>query len=183
MRALRHARLVGKFSPFPPCDFSTRRGNVRKDERRLENACLISIGGWVDFTGCDGGDHLIPHGKALNQRGEVKGSKPIGVALASNVFGPFSPLCFMHIVGTMHGKWWLAQTFTSKFIAPYHFILLSLSGVVVSLGSGPWDQLLGGENSPSLAVAAVAAFSSGLIAILALPRSRSEKHRTAVVHV
>ncbi|GAB2228316.1 hypothetical protein Droror1_Dr00010150 [Drosera rotundifolia] len=55
--------------------------------------------------------------------------------------------------------------------------------VVVALGSGPWDQLLGGGNSPSLAVAAVAAFSSGLIAILALPRSRTEKHGTAVVHV
>ncbi|KAL8151293.1 hypothetical protein V2J09_021101 [Rumex salicifolius] len=49
--------------------------------------------------------------------------------------------------------------------------------VVVSLGSGPWDQLFGGGNSPSLAVAAAAAFTSGLLAILALPRSRTEKQR------
>lgn len=47
--------------------------------------------------------------------------------------------------------------------------------VVVSVGSGPWDQLFGGGNSPAFAVAAIAAFTSGLIAILALPRSRSEK--------
>ncbi|KAK6938034.1 hypothetical protein RJ641_031542, partial [Dillenia turbinata] len=50
--------------------------------------------------------------------------------------------------------------------------------VVVSLGSGPWDQLFGGGNSPSLAVAAIAAFMSGLIAILALPRSHPEKPRS-----
>lgn len=54
--------------------------------------------------------------------------------------------------------------------------------VVVSLGSGPWDQLFGGGNSPSLAVAAAAAFTSGLLAILALPRSRTEKQRTHVIH-
>ncbi|XP_059631205.1 sucrose transport protein SUC4 [Cornus florida] len=47
--------------------------------------------------------------------------------------------------------------------------------VVVSVGSGPLDQLFGGGNSPSLAVAAVAAFASGLVAILAIPRSRSDK--------
>ncbi|XP_042494452.1 sucrose transport protein SUC4-like [Macadamia integrifolia] len=52
--------------------------------------------------------------------------------------------------------------------------------VVVSLGSGPLDQLFGGGNSPSFAVAAVAAFSSGLIAILALPRSRGQKPRPMV---
>lgn len=50
-----------------------------------------------------------------------------------------------------------------------------LKQVVVSVGSGPWDQLFGGGNSPAFAVAAIAAFTSGLIAILALPRSRSEK--------
>lgn len=55
--------------------------------------------------------------------------------------------------------------------------------VIVSLGSGPWDQLFGGGNSPSIAVAGVAAFSSGLMAILVLPRSRTEKSRTQVIHV
>ncbi|XP_022131413.1 sucrose transport protein SUC4 isoform X2 [Momordica charantia] len=50
--------------------------------------------------------------------------------------------------------------------------------VVVSLGSGPWDQLFGGGNSPAFAVAALAAFASGLIAILALPRSGAQKPRT-----
>lgn len=49
--------------------------------------------------------------------------------------------------------------------------------VIVSLGSGPWDQLFGGGNSPSLAVAAVAAFASGLVAILAIPRSSADKSR------
>ncbi|KAI4321464.1 hypothetical protein MLD38_034839 [Melastoma candidum] len=43
--------------------------------------------------------------------------------------------------------------------------------VIVSLGSGPWDQLFGGGNSPSIAVAAIAALSGGMIAILAIPRS------------
>ena len=47
----------------------------------------------------------------------------------------------------------------------------------MSLGSGPWDQLFGGGNSPSLAVAAVAAFASGLVAILAIPRSSADKSR------
>lgn len=49
--------------------------------------------------------------------------------------------------------------------------------VVVSLGSGPWDQLFGEGNSPAFAVAAVAAFASGLVAILAIPRSRPEKSK------
>ncbi|KAG6627772.1 hypothetical protein CIPAW_15G152500 [Carya illinoinensis] len=49
--------------------------------------------------------------------------------------------------------------------------------VVVSLGSGPWDQLFGGGNSPAFAVAALAAFASGLTAILAIPRSGPQKPR------
>lgn len=49
--------------------------------------------------------------------------------------------------------------------------------VVVSIGSGPWDQLLGGGNSPAFAVAAISALASGLVAILAIPRSRVEKSR------
>ncbi|KAK9756563.1 hypothetical protein RND81_01G106900 [Saponaria officinalis] len=55
--------------------------------------------------------------------------------------------------------------------------------VIVSLGSGPWDQLFGGGNSASIAVAAVASFASGLMAILVLPRSRAEKTRTLGMHV
>lgn len=47
----------------------------------------------------------------------------------------------------------------------------------MSLGSGPWDQLFGGGNSPAFAVAALAAFASGLIAILALPRSGAQNPR------
>ncbi|XP_038990067.1 sucrose transport protein SUT2 [Phoenix dactylifera] len=43
--------------------------------------------------------------------------------------------------------------------------------VLVSLGSGPWDQLFGGSNSPAFAVAAVAAFASGVVAIVGLPPS------------
>ncbi|GJU49013.1 hypothetical protein Tco_1218568, partial [Tanacetum coccineum] len=53
--------------------------------------------------------------------------------------------------------------------------------VVVSLGSGPWDQLFGEGNSPAFAVAAVAAFASGLVAILAIPRSRPEKSKNSTM--
>lgn len=49
--------------------------------------------------------------------------------------------------------------------------------VVVSLGSGPWDQLFGGGNSPAFAVAAAAAFTSGIVAVLAIPRSGPVKPR------
>nr|GEU80547.1 sucrose transport protein SUC4-like [Tanacetum cinerariifolium] len=56
-------------------------------------------------------------------------------------------------------------------------VSIVLPQVVVSLGSGPWDKLFGGGNSPAFAVAAVAAFASGLIAILAIPRSRPEKSK------
>ncbi|KAK1268075.1 Sucrose transport protein SUT2 [Acorus gramineus] len=49
--------------------------------------------------------------------------------------------------------------------------------VIVSVGSGPWDQLFGGGNSPAFAVAAAAAFVSGLVAILALPQSPPIKTR------
>ncbi|KAF4348778.1 hypothetical protein CsatB_028729 [Cannabis sativa] len=50
--------------------------------------------------------------------------------------------------------------------------------VVVSIGSGPWDQLFGGGNSPAFAVAALAAFASGVVAILAIPRSGAQKPMT-----
>lgn len=49
--------------------------------------------------------------------------------------------------------------------------------MLVSLGSGPWDELFGGGNSPALVVAAVSAFAGGLIAILAIPRTRVEKSK------
>lgn len=52
--------------------------------------------------------------------------------------------------------------------------------VIVSLGSGPWDQLFGGGNSPAFAVAAVASLAAGLTAILAIPRSSAQKPRTIV---
>ncbi|WCJ35641.1 Sucrose transport protein [Euphorbia peplus] len=47
--------------------------------------------------------------------------------------------------------------------------------VIVSLGSGPWDQLFGGGNSPALAVGGVAALVGGIIAILGIPRSGAQK--------
>lgn len=49
--------------------------------------------------------------------------------------------------------------------------------VFVSLGAGPWDQLFGGGNSPAFAVAAVAAFVGGLVAIIAIPRSSITRTR------
>lgn len=47
----------------------------------------------------------------------------------------------------------------------------------MSLGSGPWDQLFGGGNSPAFAVAAVASLASGIVAILAIPRTGARKAR------
>ncbi|CAI8583150.1 unnamed protein product [Vicia faba] len=52
--------------------------------------------------------------------------------------------------------------------------------IIVSLGSGPWDQLFGGGNSPAFAVAAVAALLSGLLALLAIPRTGTQKTRSRV---
>ncbi|CAL5189536.1 unnamed protein product [Lathyrus oleraceus] len=52
--------------------------------------------------------------------------------------------------------------------------------IIVSLGSGPWDQLFGGGNSPAFVVAAVAALFSGLIALLAIPRTGTQKPRIRV---
>ncbi|KAL2498109.1 Sucrose transport protein SUC4 [Abeliophyllum distichum] len=49
--------------------------------------------------------------------------------------------------------------------------------VVVSLGAGPLDQLFGGGNSPALVVAAISSFFGGLVAILAIPRTRVQKAR------
>ncbi|CAI0393565.1 unnamed protein product [Linum tenue] len=49
--------------------------------------------------------------------------------------------------------------------------------VLVSLGSGPWDQLFGGGNSPAIAVGALAALIGGLIAILGIPRFTTQKPR------
>lgn len=37
------------------------------------------------------------------------------------------------------------------------------------MGSGPLDELFGGGNSPAFAVGALAAFASGLVAIVGLP--------------
>ncbi|KAJ8772261.1 hypothetical protein K2173_027438 [Erythroxylum novogranatense] len=50
--------------------------------------------------------------------------------------------------------------------------------VIVSVGSGPWDQLFGGGNSPAFAVGAVAALAAGIMAILGISRSSAQKPRT-----
>ncbi|KAL0921871.1 hypothetical protein M5K25_008985 [Dendrobium thyrsiflorum] len=47
--------------------------------------------------------------------------------------------------------------------------------IIISLGSGPWDQLFGGGNSPAFAVGAASAFFAGLAAIVAIPRSQPTK--------
>ncbi|KAK7282935.1 hypothetical protein RIF29_12065 [Crotalaria pallida] len=52
--------------------------------------------------------------------------------------------------------------------------------MVVSLGSGPWDQLFGGGNTPAFAVGAVAGLVGGLIAVLAIPRPSGQKPRSQV---
>nr|UHU35846.1 sucrose transporter 4 [Paeonia suffruticosa] len=57
-------------------------------------------------------------------------------------------------------------------------LAITIPQALVSVGSGPWDQLFGGGNSPAFAVAAVSAFAGGLLAILAIPRTRAEKSRS-----
>lgn len=47
----------------------------------------------------------------------------------------------------------------------------------MSLGSGPWDQLFGGGNSPAFAVGALASLAGGIIAILGIPRFIVQKPR------
>eukprot|EP00250_Pteridium_aquilinum_P004044 c14290_g1_i1 orf=921-2537(+) len=42
--------------------------------------------------------------------------------------------------------------------------------IVVSLGSGPWDELFGGGNMPAFMLAAVAALVAGVLAAFLLPR-------------
>ncbi|CAK7347329.1 unnamed protein product [Dovyalis caffra] len=56
-------------------------------------------------------------------------------------------------------------------------LAIVLPQVVVSLGSGPWDQLFGGGNSPAIAVGALAAFTAGIIAILGISRSPERKRQ------
>ena len=59
-----------------------------------------------------------------------------------------------------------------------------LPQVVVSLGSGPWDELLGGGNMPAFLLGSAAALAGGIAAVLILPRpppdfrSRSRLRRT-----
>ncbi|KAJ0025625.1 hypothetical protein Pint_08562 [Pistacia integerrima] len=60
------------------------------------------------------------------------------------------------------------------------FLQSTRSTVVVSVGSGPWDQLFGGGNSPAFAVGAIAAFAGGLIAVLGIPRSSTQKPRAMI---
>ncbi|VFQ63642.1 unnamed protein product [Cuscuta campestris] len=47
--------------------------------------------------------------------------------------------------------------------------------ILVSVGSGGWDELFGGGNSPAFSVAAISAFAAGIVAILAIPRARVHK--------
>ncbi|AAB60751.1 Similar to Vicia sucrose transport protein (gb/Z93774) [Arabidopsis thaliana] len=62
------------------------------------------------------------------------------------------------------------------FAAVLIFTILGIPlAVIVSVGSGPWDQLFGGGNSPALAVGAATGFIGGIVAILALPRTRIQK--------
>ncbi|KAM7279574.1 hypothetical protein ACFE04_006708 [Oxalis oulophora] len=71
-----------------------------------------------------------------------------------------------------------AQVFETYVAFHYLGFCLDEPSVVVSIGSGPWDQLFGGGNTPAFAVAALSAIASGLIAILAIPRSGTQKPRS-----
>ncbi|CAL9107419.1 unnamed protein product, partial [Musa textilis] len=56
------------------------------------------------------------------------------------------------------------------YATPLLFSVINLyNQVLISLGSGPLDQLFGGGNSSAFAVGGLAAFVSGLVAIIGLP--------------
>uniref|UniRef100_A0A803MRC3 Uncharacterized protein n=1 Tax=Chenopodium quinoa TaxID=63459 RepID=A0A803MRC3_CHEQI len=114
---------------------------------------------------------LLPLPFRLKQRREVVGYGLLGVG-----HGPVNCLCYYSTKG---GHPISLQSSATSTRPP----LFSHPLVIVSLGSGPWDQLFGGGNSPSIAVAGVAAFASGLMAILILPPSRTEKTRVRAMHV
>ncbi|KAF6142129.1 hypothetical protein GIB67_037047 [Kingdonia uniflora] len=98
------------------------------------------------------------------------------------------PCCFRSFlpVFLMIGTWDLAGlsmgVLNLAIVLP-EFLSVELIGVgfryqmMVFLGSGPWDQLFGGGNSPALIVAAFTAFANGLVSTLVL-RRYYERHRT-----
>ncbi|GAQ80673.1 sucrose transporter [Klebsormidium nitens] len=53
-------------------------------------------------------------------------------------------------------------------------LAIVLPQVVVSLGSGPWDALFGGGNEPAFVAGALFALAGAVVAILRLPRTRSQ---------
>lgn len=50
--------------------------------------------------------------------------------------------------------------------------------MVVSVASGPWDDLFGGGNLPAFVVGAVAAAASGIFALTMLPSPPSDETST-----
>ncbi|KAL5207682.1 hypothetical protein ABZP36_032117 [Zizania latifolia] len=53
--------------------------------------------------------------------------------------------------------------------------------IVVSLGAGPWDALLGGGNIPAFALASVFSLGAGVLAVLKLPKL-SNSYKSAGFH-
>lgn len=54
--------------------------------------------------------------------------------------------------------------------------------IVVSVGSGPWDELFGGGNMPAFMLAAVAALASGVLAAFLLPKPPPEYQSSSIQH-
>lgn len=54
--------------------------------------------------------------------------------------------------------------------------------IIISVGSGPWDELFGGGNMPAFLLAAVAASISGILAAVLLPTPPSDNQSDSVKH-
>ncbi|XP_048544517.1 sucrose transport protein SUT4-like [Triticum urartu] len=54
--------------------------------------------------------------------------------------------------------------------------------IVVSLGAGPWDKLLGGGNVPAFALASVFSLVAGVLAVIKLPKL-SNNYQSAGFHM
>lgn len=54
--------------------------------------------------------------------------------------------------------------------------------IVVSLGAGPWDKLLGGGNVPAFALASVFSLAAGVLAVIKLPKL-SNNYQSAGFHM
>lgn len=73
-----------------------------------------------------------------------------------------------------HGVKFQHHSKLSESVDSEHLWILLLLQMVVSVTSGPWDDLFGGGNIPAFVVAAGAAAISGVLALTMLPSPPAE---------